>query len=70
MLTNIVAEMARRQMSKKEMAKKLDMNELTFAKKLKNEESYFSIKQLVKIQVILNESNPAEPLTIDYLIAE
>lgn len=66
MFINILAEMARRQMSKKEMAKKLDMHELTFDKKLQNKESYFTINQIVKIKEIFNDSN----LTIEYLIAE
>lgn len=66
MFINILAEMARRQMSKKEMAKKLGMHEFTFDKKLQNKESYFTINQIVKIKEIFNDSN----LTIEYLIAE
>lgn len=66
MLVNIIAEMARRQMTKKEMAKKLDMHEMTFDKKIQNKESAFSIKQIEKIKDIFNDKN----ITLDYLCAE
>ena len=66
MFMNILAEMARRQMTKREMAKKLDMHELTFDKKLQNKESFFTINQIVAIKNIFNDNS----LTIEYLIAE
>ena len=66
MFYNILAEMARRQMTKKEMAKKLDMHELTFDKKLQNRESAFTVNQIVEIKKIFNDKS----LTIEYLIEE
>lgn len=66
MLVNIIAEMARRQMTKREMAKKLDMHELTFEKKLQNKDSAFTINQIVAMKKIFNDEN----ITLEYLIAE
>lgn len=66
MLVNILAEMARRQMTKKEMAQKLNMHELTFDKKLQNQEASFTINQILEIKKIFKDNN----LTIEYLIAE
>lgn len=66
MLKNIVAEMARRQLTNKTMAKKLDMHEFTYVKKIQNKDSAFSLKQIVEIKNIFDDEN----ITLDYLAAE
>lgn len=65
MFSNILAEMARRQMTKREMAKKLDMHELTFDRKLKNETS-FTVNEILEMQKIFND----KACTFEYLFAE
>lgn len=65
MFANILAEMARRQITKNEMARRLDMSVWTFDRKLKNETG-FTVNEIYKMQEILNDEN----CTFEYLFAE
>lgn len=66
MLVNILAEMARRNITRKELAKKLDMHEGTLDKKLRNEKSFFSIEQIEKIRKLFSDST----ISLEYLIED
>lgn len=65
MFSNILAEMARRQITKNEMAQKLDMSVWTFDRKLKNETG-FTVNEIYKMQEIFNDEN----CTFEYLFTE
>lgn len=65
MFVNILAEMARRQMSKVELANKLNMSVFTFDRKIKNTTG-FTVDEIKKMQVIFNDEN----CTFEYLFAE
>lgn len=60
--SNILAEMARRQMSKQEMSKRLGMSVWTFDRKMKNETG-FTVNEIFKMQAIFNDSK----CTFEYL---
>lgn len=65
MFSNILAEMVRRQITKKEMSKYLNMSTFTFDRKIKNE-SGFTVDEIFKIQKIFND----EKCTFEYLFEE
>jgi len=65
MYTNILAELARRQMSKVELAGKLNMSVFTFDRKIRNE-SGFTVNEIKKMQTIFNDAN----CTFEYLFQE
>ena len=56
--------MARRQMSKQEMSKSLNMSTWTFDRKLKGE-SQFTVNEVIQMQKIFNDSQ----CTFEYLFA-
>lgn len=60
--SNILAEMARRQISKQEMSKKLGMSVWTFDRKMRNETG-FTVADILKMQAIFNDSR----CTFEYL---
>ena len=63
MFNNLKAEMARFEVSKKELAKKLSISEWTLNRKL-NGLSQFTLEEMSKIKEIFNDS------TITYLFFE
>ena len=65
MFTNILAEMARRQMSKVELANRLDMSVFTLDRKIKNETG-FTVDEIKQMQSIFNDVN----CTFEYLFQE
>lgn len=65
MFSNILAEMARRQIPKVEMAQKLGMSVWTFDRKLKNETG-FTVNEILELQKIFNDKS----CTFEYLFAE
>lgn len=65
MFTNILAEIARRQMSKAELASKLNMSVFTLDRKIKNETG-FTVDEIKKMQNIFNDVN----CTFEYLFQE
>jgi hypothetical protein len=65
MFSNILAEMARRQISKQEMSKLLKMSTWTFDRKLKNETG-FTVGEIFEMQKIFNDEN----CTFEYLFEE
>lgn len=62
MYLNIMAEMARRQLTKAQMAQKLNMSIWTFDRKIKGESS-FTVEEVLAIQNIFNDSK----CTFEYL---
>ena len=65
MFSNILAEMARRQISKQEMSKLLEMSAWTFDRKIRNETG-FTVDEIFKMQKIFNDKN----CTFEYLFEE
>ena len=65
MYLNILAEMARRQITKAQMAQKLNMSAWTFDRKLKGESS-FTVEEIIEIQNVFNDSK----CTFEYLFKE
>ncbi len=65
MYLNILAEMARRQLTKAFMAQRLNMSEWTFTRKVKGESS-FTVQEIIEIQKIFNDSK----CTFEYLFKE
>lgn len=63
MFFNILAEMARRDLTKSEMSKILDISLCTFNKKIKGS-SDFTVSEIFKMQEIFNDSN----CTFEYLL--
>lgn len=62
MYLNILAEMARRQLTKAQMAQKLNMSVWTFDRKIKGESS-FTVEEIIEIQNIFKDSK----CTFEYL---
>lgn len=65
MYSNILAEMARRQIGKQEMSKMLNMSAWTFDRKLKSI-TEFTVSEVIKMQKIFNDKS----CTFEYLFAE
>ncbi len=63
MFCNIMAEMARKQISKQEMADFLGISVKTFERKIKNTAN-FSIREIFAIQKVFNNSE----CTFEYLL--
>lgn len=65
MFTNVLAEMARRQISRQKMSELLNMSVSTFDRKIRKT-TEFTLSEIRKIQEIFND----DTCTIDYLFAE
>lgn len=65
MFFNILAEMARRDLTKSEMSKILDISLCTFNRKIKGS-SDFTVSEIFKMQEVFNDSS----CTFEYLLSQ